>query len=296
MDLTPRNIQEKQFHDQWRGYNQAEVDDFLDRVAETLDRAQRENEDLRERIQELDQAMAASRDTEEMLKKTLVTAQRAAEEAIAKAKAKAEEIVTGAEARVHQTETAARERISSAQEETRRKASEAETESRRKLTDAEETAKRLVADAERDSSARRRQLDEHIQKLRTFESDIKRRLKSFLEQQASALEALSEVQPPQMSRSPVQSSSLQSGFGARPQARPSGQKIEPRPSWESPARETEVEPQAPEYSDEPASGPGGDGPESTGVFEVPQQDEGEDEEDEAAHRRGVRDLFFRHQG
>lgn len=54
MDLTPRSIQEKQFHDQWRGYNQAEVDDFLDRVAETLDRVQRENQDLRDRIQELD--------------------------------------------------------------------------------------------------------------------------------------------------------------------------------------------------------------------------------------------------
>ena len=38
MDVSARNIHEKQFHDAWRGYSQEEVDDFLDRVAETLDR------------------------------------------------------------------------------------------------------------------------------------------------------------------------------------------------------------------------------------------------------------------
>jgi cell division initiation protein len=299
MDLTPRSIQEKQFHDQWRGYNQAEVDDFLDRVAETLDRVQRENEDLRDRIRELDQAMAASRDTEEMLKKTLVTAQRAAEEAIAKAKTKAEELVAEAEARVHQTETAARERISTADEESRRKRSEAETEARRKLTEAEETAKRMVADVERDSSARRRQLDEHIQKLQTFESDIKRRLRTFLDQQTNALDALTETPAPQLSRPVAQTSSFQSGIGAaRPQARPSGaaQHSESfRPSWEQRPKETEEEPQSHEYADEARpEGDEAEPQESTGVFEVP--DQGDEEEDESGHRRGVRDLFFRHQG
>jgi cell division initiation protein len=164
MELSARNIQEKQFHDQWRGYNQAEVDDFLDRVAETVDRLNRENNDLRTRIAELDQAVAASRDTEEMLKKTLVTAQRAAEEAIAKAKAKAEELVNDAEQRVRQTESEAKERMSTAEADAHRKASEADAEARRKLTEAESSARRMLADAQRDSEARRRELEEHISK------------------------------------------------------------------------------------------------------------------------------------
>src|SRR5688500_16161061 len=99
MEIGPQDIHEKQFHDAWRGYNQEEVDDFLDRVAEALDRLHRENSSLQTRIEELDQAVAASRNTEEMLKKTLVTAQRAAEEAISTAKLKAQDLVSEAEER-----------------------------------------------------------------------------------------------------------------------------------------------------------------------------------------------------
>src|SRR3712207_4638561 len=99
MDLTARDIHEKQFHDSWRGYNQEEVDEFLDRIADVVDRLQRENSALHARITELDHAVATSRDTEEMLKKTLVTAQQAAEEAIASARAKAEALIQEAEER-----------------------------------------------------------------------------------------------------------------------------------------------------------------------------------------------------
>jgi DivIVA domain-containing protein len=207
MDLSAREIHEKQFHDAWRGYNQSEVDDFLDRAAEALDRLQRENQDLKDRIAELDQAMAASRDTEEMLKKTLVTAQRAAEEAIANAKTKAEEMISEAESRVKRTDTDARERLARIEAESRRK----------------------IEDSERDAADRRRTLDDRIGKLTAFERDARQRLKAFYEQQLRALDALNDLEPPRFG--PPAARPAQ---GAGPAARPAGASSSgPAPAGES---------------------------------------------------------------
>jgi cell division initiation protein len=306
MELSARSIQEKQFHDQWRGYNQAEVDDFLDRVAETVDRLTRENADLRSRIAELDQAVAASRDTEEMLKKTLVTAQRAAEEAIAKAKAKAEELVNDAEQRVRQSESEAQERMSTAEADAHRKSSEAEAEARRKLSEAESAARRMLSDAERDSDARRRELEEHISKLRSYESDIKQRLKAFLEQQSRALESLIEVPPPAVGPAPASAvGHAEADETASHHTEPARDMRETTPPWgagagafggpQSPEYEAE-ESDEQEWEDVDAAETSEQTAGDDRVFEVPDQSEGEEEEDEDVQRRGVRDLFFRHQG
>ncbi|MGI8774314.1 MAG: DivIVA domain-containing protein [Actinomycetota bacterium] len=178
MELGARDVNEKQFNDAWRGYNQAEVDDFLDRVAEVLDRLQRENDALRNRMGELDQAVAASRNTEEMLKKTLVTAQRAAEEAIATAKSKAEQVIGEAEKRAAQ---------------------------------AEADASRRNVEAQRVHAERKRELDLQIDRLKAYETDLKQKLKGFLEQQLRSLDTLGSGAPPP---------SVQRG-SARPAAQPS---------------------------------------------------------------------------
>lgn len=168
MDLTARDIHEKQFHDSWRGYDQEEVDDFLDKVAEALDIALRERETFRRRASELEQAVATSRDTEEMLKKTLVTAQQAAEEAIGKAKAKADQLVAEAGERAERANREASDRIKALEEEVRRK----------------------NADAERAHLAKKKEYDAQIEKLRSIEAEMKTRLRAFLEQQMTALEQL----------------------------------------------------------------------------------------------------------
>ncbi|MDQ4126028.1 MAG: DivIVA domain-containing protein, partial [Actinomycetota bacterium] len=174
MDLTARDIHEKQFHDAWRGYNQEEVDDFLDRVAEVLDRVQRENATLQARVTELDSAVAASRDTEEMLKKTLVSAQQAAEEAISTAKAKASDLITEAEERARRSIEEANERVQTAEAEARRK----------------------TLEAEREHERRRTELDANIERLQGLENELKQRIKGFLDQQAQALQGLEIVGPP----------------------------------------------------------------------------------------------------
>jgi cell division initiation protein len=162
MELGAREVHEKQFHDAWRGYNQEEVDDFLDKVAETIDRLTRENRSLHERIRQLDQAVSASKNTEEMLKKTLVTAQRAAEEAIATAKAKAERLIAEAEDRSRQ---------------------------------AGEESDRRTAQIERSHIARRRELEESLERLKSYEGELRQRLRGFLEQQLRTLDGL-QGRPP----------------------------------------------------------------------------------------------------
>jgi DivIVA domain-containing protein len=169
MDVSARDVHEKQFHDAWRGYNQEEVDDFLDRIAEALNRLERENDALRTRLREVDQMLETSRATEEMLKKTLVTAQQAAEEAIAQAKEKAEHLVGEAEERARRANDELKHRVATAEEEVRRK----------------------TAEAEKEADMRRRELQTSIDRLEAFEYDIKRRLHSFLDANLKALDQLS---------------------------------------------------------------------------------------------------------
>ena len=173
MDVTPREVNEKQFRDAWRGYNQEEVDDFLDRIAETLENVERENQSLRDRNIELEQALATTREAEEMLKKTLVTAQRAAEEAIAKAKTKAEQLVIEAEQR----------------------ARGANDEARKILDRAEAQANKRVLDIDRESRERRKDLDGEIARLSAYQSDLQRRLRAFLDEQRRALDELVNASP-----------------------------------------------------------------------------------------------------
>ncbi|MBA2272577.1 MAG: DivIVA domain-containing protein [Actinobacteria bacterium] len=170
MDLTAQEIQEKQFHDAWRGYRQEEVDDFLDQISEALDRALRENAALKERNHDLGQAVATARDTEEMLKKTLVSAQRAAEEAIASAQAKADVIVAEAEERAGRLG--------------------GEMEERKRISDAEIQSSMDAAD--KATEQKRRDLDGTIERLEAYEGELRLRLKTFLEQQLEALSVLAE--------------------------------------------------------------------------------------------------------
>ena len=211
MDVTPKDINEKQFRDAWRGYNQEEVDDFLDRVAEAVETTQRENEALRGRNLELEQALSTTREAEEMLKKTLVTAQRAAEEAIAKAKAKAEQLVSEAEAR----------------------ARGANEEARKIIEAAESDANRKTIEIEAEAKERRRDLDAAIGRLSAYQSELQLKLRTFLEEQKKDLDALTESEPP---------SAAGKGNGAgHPMSTHSVRRKEPAPPGKGPARVVHVD-------------------------------------------------------
>lgn len=131
MDVSARDIESVEFHDAWRGYNQTEVDDFLDQVGETVERLTRENDALRARLQEIETTVESARVSEEMMKKTLLAAEKTAQETIAEARARAERMVAEASsgldsrkgelesslASLHRFETETKQRLRSVLEE-----------------------------------------------------------------------------------------------------------------------------------------------------------------------------------
>ncbi len=80
MTLTPLDIHNKEFKVVLRGYSEAEVDDFLDLVVKEFEALIRENGELKDRLDALEQALERYRTIEDSLNKTLLLAQQAAEE------------------------------------------------------------------------------------------------------------------------------------------------------------------------------------------------------------------------
>jgi cell division initiation protein len=78
MDLTPIEVRKKKgdFRRQLRGYDPAQVDDFLDLVADRLEQVVRENMGMVERVTRLEQQVADFRDRERAMTEALVTAQQ----------------------------------------------------------------------------------------------------------------------------------------------------------------------------------------------------------------------------
>lgn len=97
MKLTPLDIHHKEFHRSIRGYNEEEVDVFLDEVADEFERLFKENAGLQEQLDELKQKMKNYETIEQTLQNTLFTAQKTAEELQNNAKKEAELILRDAE-------------------------------------------------------------------------------------------------------------------------------------------------------------------------------------------------------
>jgi cell division initiation protein len=79
MKLTPLDIRHKDFKRGMRGYTEVDVDEFLDNVAEEFERVFKENIELTERLDTLQEQITHYRTIEATLQKTLVSAQQTAE-------------------------------------------------------------------------------------------------------------------------------------------------------------------------------------------------------------------------
>jgi len=103
MKLTPLDIHHKEFRRALRGYNEEDVDIFLDEVAEEFERLFKENIDLKEQIERTQSKVQQYEGIEETLQKTLLTAQKSAEEVKGRAVEEAELIIKDAEAKARET-------------------------------------------------------------------------------------------------------------------------------------------------------------------------------------------------
>lgn len=159
-----------------RGYAVREVDDLLDQLAvQTQDLLGRLSE-LEDERDTLRREVSEAGEAESMLKRTLVTAQRAAEASVAEAREEAEALRLRARAR-------AEELLASAVEQAQ---------------ELREAALRRARADEADMRRYRRDVEEHIDTLRTFAADHRARLAHHLELQQQRLDEmdLPDAPPP----------------------------------------------------------------------------------------------------
>lgn len=102
MQLTPIDIQHKQFRVRFRGFDIQEVDLYLEEVAEGFDALQDENAKLREELTRLRQANQHFKEREAALKRALVNSKKALAQIKEKALATAARITSDAHAEARQ--------------------------------------------------------------------------------------------------------------------------------------------------------------------------------------------------
>jgi len=131
MGMTPQEIQEKHFHDTFRGYSHEEVDLFLDEVAVAFERLYRENQSFMRRVVDLEEQVKRVQEqpsaeepvrppqvfdeeaavTETTLKRMLLIAQETADKAVQEARVRAREIQDQARTRSDELINSAEQRV-----------------------------------------------------------------------------------------------------------------------------------------------------------------------------------------
>jgi cell division initiation protein len=97
MKLTPLDIHHKEFRRSLRGYDEKEVDDFLDDVADDFERLFKENIELSEKLESASEQLRRYQVNEQTIQNTMLAAQRSAEDIVNKANADADQVLRDAE-------------------------------------------------------------------------------------------------------------------------------------------------------------------------------------------------------
>ncbi len=173
MDVTPRELRDLDIREKFRGYDPNDVDDLLERAARSIEKLESQVRDLQQRADSGAVDTAKSRENEETIQRTLILAQRAADEAVAEAQAKARQILGDAESKASTM------------------VSEAETTARRQA----ETERRRLEGEVLELGARRDALVADVDALEEFESDSRARLRRSLESDLEMLSSKGSVSP-----------------------------------------------------------------------------------------------------
>jgi cell division initiation protein len=166
MDVTPRELRDVEIREAFRGYNRDEVNDLLERAAAAIEALNEQTRVLQERLASGPADTGRGRETEDMLHRTLLLAQRASDEAIAEAEEKARVMV-------EEAETRSRELLADAAIEARRST---------------ETERRRLEQEISELQSRRDLLSTDVDGLENFESDYRTRLVSAIESDLHAIE------------------------------------------------------------------------------------------------------------
>jgi cell division initiation protein len=165
MEITPRELRDTEIHSEMRGYSRDEVNDLLERAAASIEASNQRITQLQDRLTSAQSEATRTRETEDILHRTLLLAQRAADEAVAEATAKSRQMLDEAEMT------------------SRRLVAESETEARRK-GDAE---RRRLEEEIVELAGRRDTLLADVEALTRFEAEYRERMVRTLETDLSAL-------------------------------------------------------------------------------------------------------------
>lgn len=203
-DVLNKKFQATKFRE---GYDQDEVDDFLDEVVNTLRSVQGENDDLKtklaaaeRRIAELSRAGAQQagapapkpepvHEPERVVAPAVVAPAPVVVAPVAPQRSNEPESATGMLALAQKLHD---DYVRSGQEESDRLISEAKSQGSRIVREAEETSARTLGQLEQERSLLERKIDE----LRVFERDYRTRLKSYLENLLGDLDNRGSALPP----------------------------------------------------------------------------------------------------
>jgi cell division initiation protein len=97
MPLTPLDIHNKEFGRRLRGYDEDEVNEFLDQIIKDYEALIRENKDMQDQVATMQEKISHFSTMEETLSKTLIVAQETADEVKANSKKEAQLIIKEAE-------------------------------------------------------------------------------------------------------------------------------------------------------------------------------------------------------
>lgn len=109
--LTPLDIETTVFRRSMRGYDRVEVQEFMTRVAADYEFLYKENMDLKEQLQAMDEKIAQYIRLEESMRNALMLAQHTAEEVKASAQKQSELMVREGEVKVEQIRARMRDEI-----------------------------------------------------------------------------------------------------------------------------------------------------------------------------------------
>lgn len=97
MPLTPLDIHNKEFSRRFKGYDEDEVNEFLDRIIKDYESILRDRNELQEEARELQERLGHFTNIEETLNKSILLAQETAEDVKSNAQKEAKLIIKEAE-------------------------------------------------------------------------------------------------------------------------------------------------------------------------------------------------------
>ncbi|PYY34177.1 cell division protein [Curtobacterium sp. MCJR17_055] len=225
MALTPEDVVNKRFQPtKFReGYDQDEVDDFLDEIVAELRRLNQENEELRQRLESAGSAPSLAKDDEPAPAPTPEPAPVAAAPEPAPVAAAAPSTTVNPDEDTEGTTnllTLARrlheEHVREGVEKRDALIAEGQAQAARLVSEAEAKQRQIIAETENQNRQRvavldqeRTQLEGKIDELRTFERDYRAQLKSYIQGQLAELDSSASTEQSGFAPAPASAQ----GFG-----------------------------------------------------------------------------------